>query len=589
MDDGVNYRTMTRWSQYYIPTLRQTPGDAEVVSHRLMLKAGLIRKVAAGSYALLPAGHRAVRKMEAVVRAEMDASGALEVDLPKVQPAELWQETGRWDEYGDLMLRDRHQRAYCFAPTAEEVIVSLVRHELRSYKDLPRNFYQIGAKYRDEIRPRFGLMRGREFGMKDAYSFDRDDAGLDRTFAAMEAAYRRIFARCGLEFRSVEAHSGEIGGDVSYEFHVLASSAEDAVVACSACDYAANIEKAAVAPTAAAAAADAPPTAAPEEVATPGKKTIDEVTGFLGITADGLIKTLLIEVDGDGPLAVLIRGDHELSEVKLTHALGGKPWRFAEAHQIERWTGGPQGFSGPVGLTGVRLLADQAVTAMIEAVVGANRADTHLRRVVPGRDFPVADPLDLRAAQAGDPCPHCGEAATVVRGIEVGHIFKLGTRYSQAMKATFLDQDGDERPFVMGCYGLGIGRTVAAAVEQSHDDDGIIWPLALAPFAVLITVLNHDRPEIAAAAAELAGELEGRGLEVLVDDRVERPGVKFKDGDLVGIPLRCVLSPRNLEAGKVEVSARRDRVKELVARDRTAAAVAELAARLDPAGAAGPR
>jgi len=409
--------------------------------------------------------------------------------------------------------------------------------------------------------------------MKDAYSFDRDEDGLDASFAAMETAYRRIFDRCGLDFRKVEAHSGEIGGKVSNEFHVLASSGEDAIVACSKCDYAANIEKAEVAR--AKSSSDEQPIDL-EEIATPGTRTVDEVTALLDVSPDRLVKTLIIEVDDSQPTAVLIRGDHQLSEVKLTLALGGQPWRFATDQEIQERTGGPQGFSGPIGLQDVRIIADQSVEFATNVVVGANRVDSHYRNANPGRDFQPERYLDLRNARGGEPCPRCQEPQTIMRGIEVGHIFKLGTTYSESMRATFLDQDGKEKPFAMGCYGLGIGRTVAAAIEQNHDDDGIIWPAALAPYDVVVTIVNQKDDEVVGAANRLTDELEALGLAVLLDDRAERPGVKFKDADLIGIPLRAVCSNRNLANGKIELSTRRDREKILVDVSEAAAHVATM-------------
>jgi prolyl-tRNA synthetase len=544
-----------RYTEYLLPTLKETPSDAEVTSHQLMLRAGMIRKVAAGIYNYLPFGLRAIRKVENIVREEMERSGAIELLMPMVIPAELWQESGRWEDYGKelLRLRDRKEGPFCLGPTHEEVITDVVRGAVRSYRQLPLNLYQIQTKFRDEIRPRFGLMRGREFIMKDAYSFDLDEAGADVAYEKMYQAYCRIFERCGLKFRAVEADTGNIGGTSSHEFMVLADSGEDAIVSCDSCSYAANVEKAEL-------AAPGKPAAAPAEalakVATPDKKTIEEVAEFLQTAPERLVKTLLLETEGGETVAVLLRGDRELNDIKLCRLLDCNHVELASEETVQRLTGAPSGFAGPVGLE-IRILADYEVRGMSDFVTGANEADCHYRGVNLGRDFTVETFADLRLAQAGDPCPRCAGKLEIWRGIEVGHIFKLGTKYSAALGATVLDDAGQERPLFMGCYGIGIGRTVAAAIEQNHDENGIIFPLPIAPFQVLISVVNPREEQVLAAAESLYGELLQLGIEVLLDDRDERPGSKFKDADLVGIPLRVTVGARGLKENAVELQERR--------------------------------
>ncbi len=551
-----------RWSQTFIHTLRQDPSDAEVVSHRLMMRAGLISKVAAGIYNYLPLGWRSIAKLEAIVREEMAAAGSAELLLPAVQPAELWQESKRWFQYGPelLRLKDRHDREFCVGPTHEEVITDIVRRAVTSYRQLPVNLFQIQTKFRDEIRPRFGLMRGREFIMKDAYSFHAGAEDLDRAYRAMEAAYCRVFERCGLGYTKVEADTGNIGGSESHEFMVLASTGEDAIMACLACGYGANVEKASTG-----ALEPAPPwpralPGAPEAVDTPDLRSVDEVAEFLGVSAAHLVKTLIFETDREF-VAVLIRGDLEVNEIKLKNHIDCTHLQLASEAKILEVTGGPQGFSGPVGLGGMRIVADPTVMALAVAATGANRLDSHLVGVVPGRDFTPSAVADVRLARAGDPCPCCPGALIERRGIEVGHIFKLGTKYSSAMACSFQDAEGAELPMIMGCYGLGIGRTVAAAIEQNHDDNGIVWPLPLAPYEVVLVVLNADKPEVVAAAEELYVELRRAGVDVLFDDRPERPGVKFNDMDLIGFPVRVVVGQRGLAEGRVELSLRRDGAK----------------------------
>jgi prolyl-tRNA synthetase len=548
-----------RWTQNFIYTLRQDPSDAEVVSHRLMTRAGLITKVAAGIYNYLPLGWRSLAKLQVIIREEMERAGSAELVMPAIQPAELWQESGRWFEYGPELLRmqDRHERDFCFGPTHEEVITDLVRRSVNSYRQLPVNLFQIQTKFRDEIRPRFGLMRGREFIMKDAYTFHANAEDLDTAYRAMEQAYCRVFERCGLGYTQVEADTGNIGGSESHEFMVLADTGEDAILSCPSCQYGANVEKAQAGPVAAAADWQIARPDVPEPVETPNMRSVDEVAEFLGISSAHLIKTLIFETDEEF-VAVLIRGDLEVNEVKLKNELGCTHLQLASEAKIEEVTGGPQGFSGPVGLEGVRILSDPSVMDLAVAATGANTADTHLVGVVPGRDFEPTTVAEIRLATAGDPCPTCGAALIEKRGIEVGHIFKLGTKYSQAMNCTFQDAEGDDQPMIMGCYGLGVGRTVAAAVEQNHDDKGIVWPLPLAPYEVLLVVLNADKTEVVEAAEGLYTNLREAGIDVLFDDRAERPGVKFNDMDLIGFPVRVVLGGRGLEAGEVELSLRRD-------------------------------
>ncbi len=546
-----------RYSRSLIPTLKENPADAEVVSHKLMVRAGMLRQVARGIYDLLPLGLRVVRKVEQIVREEMNRTGAQEILMPTICPAELWQETGRWDHYGKelLRVRDRSDRDFCYGPTHEEVVTDIVRREVRSYRDLPLNLYQIQSKFRDEVRPRFGLMRGREFIMKDAYSFHVDYADCEREYRVMSEAYSRIFTRCGLKFRPVEAATGAIGGSMSHEFHVLAESGEDALVSCARCGYAANVEQAAI--PAAPPAAPAGAATAMQKVATPGQRTIEEVSAFLGLPPDRFIKTLLVVSEKGETVAALVRGDHSLSEAKLMRALGASVLTMADAATVEKVTGAAVGFAGPVGLK-VRVLADQALRGIAGAVVGANETDQHLVDVAQERDLPDLAFADLRTAQPGDPCPRCPDGVYEGhRGIEVGQVFYLGTKYSKAMGATFLDANGGEQVMEMGCYGIGITRTAAAAIEQNHDDNGIIWPLALAPAQVHLIAVNPKEAAQQQAADTLYGELQAAGVEVLYDDRDERPGVKFKDADLIGIPFRVTVGPKALARDAVEFKPRR--------------------------------
>lgn len=547
-----------RVTEMLIPTLRQTPAEAEVISHQLMLRAGFIRKVAGGIYTYLPLAQRVLRKVMQIVREEMDAKGGQEILMPIIQPAELWRESGRWDVYGEEMfrLKDRHDREFCLGPTHEEVVTDLVRGEIRSYKQLPVLLYQIQNKYRDERRPRFGLMRGREFIMKDLYSFDRDAAGTRESYRKMYDAYTRIFTRCGLTFRPVEADAGAIGGTGgTHEFMVLAESGEAEIVYCAHCDYAANVEKAECATQIL--VTDEQPQAR-ELVHTPGARTINEVAGLLNLEPARLIKTLIYR-NGAVLVAVLVRGDRELNDIKLANLLGADivP-ELATADEITRLCGCQPGFVGPVGLTGVEIIADNEVAQMVNAVVGANRNDYHFTGVNPGRDFSLDRVADLRLIEEGEPCPNCGEALVTARGIEVGQVFNLGTKYSEKLGAKYLDENGEEQVMVMGCYGIGVSRTVAAAIEQNYDQDGIKWPMPIAPFQVAIIPVSMRDESVVSTAERLYKDLAKRGIEVIIDDRDERPGVKFKDADLIGYPLRVTIGAKTLQSGNVEVKSRQN-------------------------------
>jgi prolyl-tRNA synthetase len=545
-----------RLSKFLIPTLKEAPAEAEVPSHILMVRGGYLRKVAAGIYSFLPLGWRVVQKIMRIIREEMNRAGAQEVFLPAVIPAELWQESGRWDQYGAQLLRlkDRKGGDFVIGPTHEEVIVDLVRGDVRSYRQLPLNLYQIQTKFRDELRPRAGLMRGREFIMKDAYSFHTGEEDAQNEYTNMYDAYGRIFSRCGLAFRAVEADTGAIGGSRSHEFQVLAETGEDALVACDSCSYAANVEEARVRSEARPAAAA--PAAALEKVATPGQRTIEEVTAFLKVPPTALAKTLIYLADGK-PVAVLVRGDHTVNEIKLRSALGAKEVVMATDRAVEEVTGAPVGFAGPVGLR-IPIHCDLEVAAMAEIVCGANAADAHYLHAAAGRDFKPTATGDYRQAAPGDRCPRCDKGRFVgYRGIEVGHVFFLGTKYSEPMKCNFLAADGKEKPMVMGCYGIGVTRIAAAAIEQNHDADGIVWPVPIAPFEVNLLALQPGDPEVQKACERLEGELAGAGLEVLYDDRDERPGVKFKDADLIGIPYRIAVGKKGIAEGVAEVKARR--------------------------------
>jgi prolyl-tRNA synthetase len=545
-----------RWSKAFIPTFKEVPSDAEVISHQLMLRAGMMRKVAGGVFDYLPLGTRTIARVARIVREEMDRIGGQEIVMPVLQPSELWEESGRWGDFGrELMrLRDRHEREFALGPTHEEIVTALARNVLRSYRQLPQTLYQIQVKFRDEIRPRFGVMRAREFLMKDAYSFHTDAASLDETYQAMRGAYKRILERCGLDFRVVEADTGVIGGSESHEFMVLAETGESEILSCDACGYAANAERAEF--TMAPAAAE-PARPAPEPVATPGQRTIDEVSRFLAVAPETLVKTLLYKI-ADRDFAILVPGHRDLNEAKLAGVAKSALLRPMTEDEVRSVTRAAVGFAGPVGLSpGVEILADRALQAYTAFTTGANRDDTHLRGVVTGRDFQVAGWGDLLQARAGDRCPRCPGTLQTSRGIEVGHIFKLGTKYSEKMSGIFLDENGKEQPYVMGCYGFGVTRTVAAAIEQHHDADGIRWPRAIAPFEVVLAPVAGALPECAALAEEIYAGLVQAGVEVLLDDRDLRAGAKFKDADLIGVPIRVTLGERGLKEDQLEIRDRR--------------------------------
>ena len=542
-----------RTSRFFLATLKEIPADAEIISHQLMLRAGLIRQVASGIYNWLPLGLRVLGKVESVVREEMNRAGAQEVLLPAVQPAELWRESGRWDDYGPELLRftDRHQRDFCFGPTHEEVITTLARSTIRSYRQLPINLYQVQTKFRDEIRPRFGVMRSREFIMKDAYSFDRDTQGMAESYQTMYDAYTRIFKRLGLETQAVEADSGTIGGNFSHEFHVMADSGEDAIALCSPCDYAANVEKVDLARPV---SSRAPPSEKMSEVDTPNQHTIADLCDFLAVNTEKTVKTLVVQGASGTPIALILRGDHELNSVKAEFLDEvAKPLRMASAEAIHNATGASPGSIGPVGLK-IPMIVDHSAGVLTDFICGANRDDVHLTGVNWGRDLPELTTQDIRQAVSGDPCPiDSKKEIQVRRGIEVGHVFQLGTKYSEALDATYLDANGRNQPLYMGCYGIGITRIVAAAIEQNHDDNGIVWPPPLAPFDVCIVPIGLKKsPKVAQVVEELYKELVDAGFEVLLDDREERPGVMFSEMDLIGIPHRIVVGERGLTNGSVE-------------------------------------
>ena len=545
-----------RLSQTLVPTLKEAPAEAEVPSHVFMVRGGYLRKVAAGIYSFLPLGWRVVQKVSRIIREEMNRAGASEVFMPAVIPAELWQESGRWEQYGAQLLRlkDRKGGDFVVGPTHEEVICALVRGDLRSWRQLPMNLYQIQTKFRDELRPRAGLMRGREFIMKDAYSFHVDENDAKREYENMYQAYKRIFTRCGLAFRPVEADTGNIGGSLSHEFQVLAETGEDALVACDKCDYAANVEQAATRKTPPAHAGKA--TQAMTRVETPGQHTIAEVSAFLKVPPTQLAKTLIYLADG-APIAVLVRGDREVNEIKVKKAIGAMDLLLASDAAVREVTGAPVGFAGPVGLK-VPVYCDFEVCAMTDFVVGANQADAHVVGVNLDRDFTPTACGDYRQAAPGDPCPRCdGGVFKGYRGIEVGHVFYLGQKYSKPMGVRFLAGDGGEKVPEMGCYGIGVTRIVAAAIEQNHDKDGIVWPVPLAPYEVTVLDLQQDDEAVKATAKKIYEGLTAAGIEVLYDDRDERPGVKFKDADLVGIPFRVAVGKKGLAEGVVELKLRR--------------------------------
>ncbi len=563
-------------SRLHAPTLKEDPADAEVISHKLLVRAGMIRQVARGIYDFLPLGLRSVRKIERIVRDELDRAGCQEVLLPIISPAELWQESGRWELYGKelLRLRDRHDRDFCVGPTHEEVITDLVRRDVRSYRALPINLYQVQTKFRDEVRPRFGLMRGREFVMKDGYSFHTDYDDCRREYEHMRETYARIFDRCGLTYRAVEADTGAIGGSLSHEFQVLASSGEDLIVSCDACEYAANVEKA----ESHAPAVDVYEDGEIARVPTPDVGKIEEVSQFLGEPPQRFIKTLLFMADDAGVVA-LVRGDDELSETKLKTAIGCDVLRLAEDGEVERLTGAPVGFAGPVGLD-LPMYVDQRLAGSTGMITGGNENDLHLSGVAHERDFPEAKVTDLRVARAGDGCRRCeGGTMQEHRGIEVGQVFYLGTKYSRALGAVFLETEGAEQVMEMGCYGIGITRTLAAAVEQNHDEHGIIWPMSIAPYEVMIVPVKWSHDASREHAERIYKGLQDAGVDVLLDDRDERAGVKFNDADLLGIPLRVTVGPRGVEAGNVELKARDQGEAEEISCESAVAMIAERVAR----------
>jgi prolyl-tRNA synthetase len=554
-----------RYSKLLLPTTKEDPAEAEVVSHKLLLRGGFIRKLTAGVYTYLPLGLSVLQKVSRIVREEMNRADAQEILMPMVQQADLWEESGRWNKYGAELLRftDRHDRGFCLGPTHEEVITDLARRELQSYRQLPANLYQIQTKFRDEIRPRFGLMRGREFVMKDGYSFDINDEGASITYGKMFDAYHQVFKRCGLQFRAVEADTGSIGGSFSHEFMVLAQTGEDTLVICENCEYAANVEKAAIV------LAENKMVDAVQhemvEVETPGMKKVERVAAFLSVEPTDIIKTMIYLADGK-PVAALVRGDRTVQSVKLKNLLGANEVESVDDATVYDMTKLPVGYLGPVGLS-LTVVADQEVMRMTNAVTGANKKGHHLKGVYPGRDFQPDICGDLRQISADDSCPVCGGSLRLTEGIEVGHIFKLGTVYSEAMNATFQDREGGEKPFVMGCYGIGVSRVIAAAIEQNHDENGIVFPLPLAPFQVIVLNLGLKDEAVNAAAEQIYQDLLKQGIEVLIDDRDERPGSKFKDADLIGIPYRITVGKTFTSEGNVELRRRKDGQVDSIAHD----------------------
>ena len=547
-----------RATQLYAPTLRESPAEAELVSHKLMYRAGLIRKAAGGLYSYLPLGWRTMKKIMQIIREEMDAKGGQEIMMPIVQPAEMWKESGRWAVYGDEMMRlkDRHGREFALGPTHEEMITTLIRDEVRSYKQLPLMLYQIQNKYRDEIRPRFGLMRSREFVMKDLYSFDRDVEGMNISYQKMYDAYSRIFERCGLKFRAVEADNGAIGGGHSHEFTVLAPSGESSIAYCENCNFAASDEKAELKKI----CAEAEELRPLEKVSTPDCHTIEMVKNFLNVPIEKTIKAVAFMDDAERLILAFVRGDHEVNEIKVINAVEGANHLYMADEKLITAAGGCAGFMSPIGLNDKAIIVvDQTVMEMYNAVAGANEVDAHFINVTPRRDFDAEKIIvtDIRMVQEGDPCPHCGSPLKMTRGIEVGQVFTLGKKYSKALNATFLDEDGTTKHFEMGCYGIGVGRTMAAAIEQNNDKDGIIWTRAIAPFEVVVVPVNAKDDKQLAFAEEIYNELQKAGVDVLLDDRKERAGVKFKDCDLIGYPLRVTISPKTIENGNIEIKIRR--------------------------------
>lgn len=546
-----------RMSQALIPTLKESPAEAEIISHKLMIRAGLTRMLSSGLYSWLPLGYKVLRKVEDIVREEMDRAGGQEVLLPILSPQELWQQSGRWDLYGpELMrVRDRHDRIFGLGPTHEEVITDLARREIGSYRQLPIILYQIQTKFRDEIRPRFGVMRAREFRMKDAYSFDKDSEGLEKSYQKMYQAYCRIFTRCGLDCRAVEADTGPIGGEISHEFMVLSDSGEDEVVYCDGCGYAANINRAEYAKGRNQREEVRIQTKPLKKVKTPGMKTIEEVTTFLKCKPENLVKTLIYGIDGR-PVVILIRGDHQINESRLADLLCARNLALADEDLIYKVTGAPLGFAGPVGLKGIEIIADSAVAEMSNFISGANQPDMHMLNINIDRDFKTDRVADIRRVIPRDRCPKCERELSFTRGIEVGHVFKLGTKYSQRLGATFSDSKGHRRPALMGCYGIGIDRLIAAIIEKHHDSEGIVWPLAVAPYQVSIIVVNSDDSRQADLGEKFYEQMVSEGIEVLLDDKPQRSGVKFKDADLIGLPIQVIVGTQSVKKGKVEIRLR---------------------------------
>lgn len=549
-----------RFSELFTPTLKEDPSEAEIVSHKLMVRAGMIRKVASGVYTYLPLGYRVLNKVSQIVREEMDSIGAQEVLMPALQPAEIWQKSGRWYEYGPEMMRlkDRNDREFCLGPTHEELITTLVMDEVRSYRELPITLYQIQVKFRDEIRPRFGLMRGREFIMKDAYSFDADQKGLEKSYQKMYEAYGKIIERCGLKYRAVEADPGIIGGHKSQEFMVLAQSGEDAIAYCDTCDYAANREAARHRTTEIKEVAKGL-----KKVHTPGQSSVKEVSSFIGISPQQVVKTLVYQKE-DGLVVILVRGDCEVNDAKLSRYLGTDKYKLLPESEFGQYPVLVAGFVGPIGITGISIIGDENVKGMMNFVVGANERDYHYVNANIGRDFQVSDWGDFTFIESGDGCPKCEGFLKIARGIEVGHVFQLGTKYSEGMNANFLDSEGKLRPFIMGCYGIGVSRLAAAAIEQHHDERGIIWPLPLAPYQIAILVLKWQNDDLRKVGEELYQELGTKGAEVVIDDRLESPGVKFADADLIGFPLQIIVGAKSFAKGKVEIKQRWDSSKKEV-------------------------
>jgi prolyl-tRNA synthetase len=569
-----------KMSRLLAPTLREDPTEAEIASHKLMLRAGLIRKLTSGVYSYLPLGWRIIHKIETIVREEMDRAGALEVKLPAVLPSELWKETGRWDIYGKELFRiiDRHEREFCLGPTHEEVITDLVRNNVKSYKELPINLYQIQTKFRDEIRPRFGVMRSREFIMKDAYSFDRDEAGLEKSYQIMFETYNRIFDRCGLKYKVVHADPGPIGGGFSQEYMVLSPTGEDEIMHCDKCDYAASKEMASVKSEIRNPKSETNQNIKiqkMEKIKTPNVRTIEELEKFLKVPQTRMIKTLIYKV-ADKAIAVLIRGNHELNELRLKKILGREDIELAGPELIEKVTKAPVGFAGPVGLKGVKIYADRSVTEIEDGITGGNEKDIHIQHVQYGRDYKADEVDNLRLAREGDPCPKCGGKLVVTRGIEVGHIFKLGIKYSDKMKATFLDESGKEKPYIMGCYGIGVSRIAGAVIEQNYDEYGIKWPLSIAPYKVAIVPVNIKDKAMSDVAEKLYKDLSSSNVEVLLDDRDASIGVKLKDIDLIGFPIKLIIGPKSLAEGKVEIKLRADGKTQLVPIDKASETVQKI-------------